>query len=73
MIQKHQQKYLALFETWRNGNSKDAAKLVRNLTKLQLVEMLIHMHVAITAVIGEQLVRHKFEDFVYSALSGVYE
>ena len=74
ITKKNEQHYLAMFETWNNGNKKDAAKKVKRLTKKQLVELLVRSHeYAGSYLIGNQPLRFGWEDFIELALNRIYD
>ena len=74
ITEKNTKHYLAIFETWRNGNRKDAAKLVKRLTKKQLVEVLVRPHeYAGSYLIGDQQLGFGWEDFIELALNRIYD
>ena len=78
ITEKNRVKYLAIFETWRNGNKKHAAKLVKQLTKKQLVEVLIRPHdYAGSYLTGDSIeiknLRWGWEDFIELVFNRIYD
>ena len=71
---KAQQKYNSILNNYLNGNKKDAAKAVKRLTKLQLVDMLVNSHIHCDHVlIGDSDKVYDFERFVLLALEGYHD
>ncbi len=62
-----------VINNWTNGNKKDAAKIIRSMTKLGIVYLITHVHEVDTSFIGNNLRRLDFEDFVINSLSGMYQ
>ncbi len=62
-----------VINNWTNGNKKDAAKIIRSMTKLGIVYLLTHTHEIDTSFIGNNLRRLDFEDFIINSLSGMYQ
>ncbi len=62
-----------VINNWTNGNKKDAAKIIRSMTKLGIVYLITHVHEVDTSFIGNNLRRLNFEDFVINSLSGMYQ
>lgn len=63
-----ERKTRTIFETWNNGNKKDAATLVRKLNKKELFFLLVRLNEAVPEIVGATLRRYAFENFVSLAL-----
>ncbi len=67
------EQYQTIFDNWINGNTKEAARLVKRLTKLKLCRILTRAHEAIPDLIGNPNMVYTFEDFIELALEGIYD
>ena len=73
MLLKTEKKVTTIYHNWLNGNKRDAAKQVRNLSKLELFSLISsHQILAIPDFIGRKERQLSFENFVCNALEGMY-
>jgi hypothetical protein len=74
MLAITESKIKAVYANYKNGNKKDAAKLVNKLSKKELV--LISNSNLVTIIFelaGNNTNRVPFEDFIFNSLEGMYK
>ena len=72
MIEKQVNKFAAILANFTNGNLKDAAKQVRNLSKAQIASLLIEWHQYAPELMGEKEAVNNWERFILLALENYY-
>ena len=70
---KTETKIKTILHNWTMGNRKDAAKIVRNLSKLEICQLFTRRHEALPDFIMMSAAKRvDFESFIENALEGLF-